>query len=50
MDANVKPSQLITKEAGIADNDLPTEIDDGDAELPKMIASIDTMDDDFLHM
>ena len=49
MDANVKPSQLITKEADLADNDPPTEIDDGDAELSNVLALIDTMDDDSVH-
>ena len=48
MDANVNPSPLITKEADLADADPCAEIDDEDAELSNMLASIETMDDDFL--
>ena len=48
IDANVNSSPLITKESGIADADPYAEIDDGDAQLSNMLASIKTMDDDFL--
>ena len=48
MDANVKPSQLITKEADLADDDPPAEKDDGFTELSNMLSPIETTDDDFL--
>ena len=48
MDTNVKPSPLITKQANLAENVPHAEIDDGDAELSNMLASIETMNDAFL--
>ena len=48
MDANAKLFPLITKEADLTDADPCAEIDDRDAELSNMLASIETMDDDFL--
>ena len=48
MDANVNPSQLIAKETDLANDGPSSEIDDGDTELSNMLASIETMDGDFL--
>ena len=50
MDANVKPSQLTTKEAHLADDDLSANIDDRDAELSNVLSSIETIDDDSLRI
>ena len=47
MDTDFKPSPLITKKADLADTDPYAETDDGDAELSSMLASIETMGDDF---
>ena len=39
MDANAKPSPLVTMEANLVGNDPSIEIDDEDAELSNMLAS-----------
>ena len=48
MDAKIKKSPLVTREANIVDDNQPEEAHDGDVELSNMMASIETMDDDFL--
>ena len=48
MEAKIKKLPLITKEAYVDDNNQHDELYHGDIELSNMLASIETVEDDFL--